>query len=122
MSTVGMLLNLEILKLKEYAFAGRNWEPEEGGFCLLKVLQLGRTDLLQWDASSDHFPSLERVVLKHCEKLRAVPCGLGGVATLKMLEIYWLTPSAAEYALEIQQLQHSIMNNGFKLLVYPPAG
>ncbi|KAK1357890.1 hypothetical protein POM88_051146 [Heracleum sosnowskyi] len=121
MSTVGMLPNLEILKLKEYAFMGRNWEPDNGGFRLLRVLQLDRTDLLQWDASSDHFPSLERLVLKYCEKLRAVPSGLGGVAALKMLELYWPSPSAAESALVIQQQQHSMMNNGFKLLVYPPA-
>ncbi|KAK1390114.1 hypothetical protein POM88_018292 [Heracleum sosnowskyi] len=120
MSTIGMLPNLEILKLKEKAFIGEHWESLDGGFRLLKVLQLGRTDLVRWDASSHHFPRLERVVLKHCEKLQAVPYGLGGVSALKMLELYWPTPSAADSARLIQQQQHDMMNNGFKLLVYPP--
>lgn len=120
MSTIGMLPNLEILKLKEKSFIGQLWESLDGGFRLLKVLQLGRTDLVRWDASSHHFPRLERVVLKHCEKLQAVPYGLGGVSALKMLELYWPTPSAADSARLIQQQQHDMMNNGFKLLVYPP--
>ncbi|KAL1807654.1 hypothetical protein ACET3Z_024644 [Daucus carota] len=120
MSIIGMLPYLEILKLKEKAFMGPHWEPLDGGFGLLRVLQIGRTDLVQWDASSHHFPRLERVVLKHCENLRSVPYGLGGVSALKMLELYWPTLSAADSARLIQQQQHSMMNDGFKLLVYPP--
>lgn len=120
MSTIGMLPNLEILKLKENAFMGQHWEPLDGGFRLLKVLQLGRTDLEQWDASSHHFPRLERVVLKHCERLRAIPYGLGGVSALKMVELYWPTTSAADIARIIEKQQYDMKNNGFKLLVYPP--
>lgn len=120
MSTIGMLPNLEVLKLKEYAFKGERWEPLDGGFRLLKVLQLGRTDLVQWEASSHHFPRLERVVLKHCTKLEAIPSGLGGVSALQTMELYWPTSSAAASARVIQQQQHSMVKNGFKLLVYPP--
>lgn len=40
MSTLGVRPNLEILKLKDYAFKGRHWETLDGGFHLLRVLQL----------------------------------------------------------------------------------
>ncbi|KAL2544906.1 putative late blight resistance protein-like protein R1B-13 [Forsythia ovata] len=42
MTTLGMLESLEILKLKDSAFKGEWWQPEDGGFRALKVLHIGR--------------------------------------------------------------------------------
>ncbi|KAA8529868.1 hypothetical protein F0562_034528 [Nyssa sinensis] len=53
MSTLGKLPHLEVLKLKDNAFLGQLWEPLNEGFRLLKVLQLGKTDLVHWKASGD---------------------------------------------------------------------
>uniref|UniRef100_A0A5B7BL80 Uncharacterized protein n=1 Tax=Davidia involucrata TaxID=16924 RepID=A0A5B7BL80_DAVIN len=120
MSTLGMLPYLEVLKLKDYAFKGRRWEPLDGGFRLLKVLQLGRTDLVQWVASGHHFPRLQCIILKHCGSLEAIPSGLGDVSALQILELYCTSSSAAASARLIQRQRQSTVNNGLKLVIYPP--
>lgn len=123
MSTLGMLPNLEVLKLKDYAFKGSTWEPLDGGFRLLRVLQLGRSDLVHWHASGHHFPRLERVILKHCTNLEEIPYGFGEVSALQNMELYWPTPAAAASARLIQQQKQQdqrMMNRAFKLLIYPP--
>ncbi|XP_073022484.1 putative disease resistance RPP13-like protein 3 [Primulina eburnea] len=126
MSTLGVLPNLEILKLKDYAFKGRHWEPLDGGFRLLRVLQLGRTDLVQWDAVGHHFPRLQSLVLTHCLNLEAIPFGLAEVSALQNMELHWLKPSATDSARTIQrqklliQQEQGLGNSKFKLLIYPP--
>lgn len=128
MSTLGMLPNLEVLKLKDYAFKGSHWEPLDGGFRLLRVLQIGRTDLVQWNASGHHFPRLQHVVFRFCSSLEAIPCGLAEVTGLQNMELYWPKKSAAYSARLIQrqrlQMQQEMgMVNvaaSFKLLIYPP--
>lgn len=126
MSTLGVLPNLEILKLKDYAFKGRHWELLDGGFRLLRVLQLGRTDLVQWDAAGHHFPRLQSLVLNHCLNLEAIPIGLAEVSALQNMELHRLKPSAKASAITIQQQKLMIQqeqgpgNSKFKLLIYPP--
>lgn len=124
MSTLGMLPNLEVLKLKVYAFKGPEWEPLDGGFRLLKVLQIGKTDLVHWRASGHHFPRLKHVVVEQCDKLVAIPHGLADVSALQTMELYH-TPSAIVSARLIQQQKQQqqqlhMGSSGFKLLIYPP--
>nr|KAJ0217870.1 hypothetical protein LSAT_V11C300154150 [Lactuca sativa] len=124
MSTIGMLPHLQVLKLKVYAFKGAEWEALDGGFRLLKVLQIGKTDLVVWKASGHHFPRLEHVVIEQCSNLLGIPVGLADVSALKTLELYH-TPSAVDSARLIQQQkkrqQQMVMtSHGFKLLIYPP--
>ncbi|KAL3510390.1 hypothetical protein ACH5RR_029791 [Cinchona calisaya] len=123
MSTLGMLPNLEVLKLKDHAFKGSQWEPLDGGFRLLRVLQLGRSDLVHWHASGHHFPRIERVVLKHCTYLEEIPYGFWEVSALQNMELYWPKPAAAVSARLIQQQKQQgqrMVNSAFKLLIYPP--
>ncbi|KAL2518669.1 Disease resistance protein (CC-NBS-LRR class) family [Abeliophyllum distichum] len=126
MSTLGVLPNLEVLKLKDNAFKGSHWEPLDGGFRLLKVLQIGRTNIVHWNALGHHFPRLQSVVLKHCTSLEAIPSGLGDVSVLQNLELYWSTNTAAASARLIHQqklqlqLKQQQVNNLFKLVIYPP--
>ncbi|KAA8529825.1 hypothetical protein F0562_034359 [Nyssa sinensis] len=126
MSTLGRLPNLEVLKLKEYAFRGPQWETIDGGFQLLKILKLGRTDLEHWEASGNHFPRLQCVVLEHCEKLQAIPSGLWDVSSLKTMKLHRTSHSAAASAREIEkqrqemQQQQSMVSSGPKLVIYPP--
>ncbi|CAA2959155.1 late blight resistance homolog R1B-17 [Olea europaea subsp. europaea] len=88
MSTLGMLENLEILKLKENAFEGDCWEPKNGGFPSLKLLHIGRTDLVNWVASDSHFPSLKSFHLKHYTYLNTIPIGLSNIETLQTMDLY----------------------------------
>ncbi|KAL0372775.1 UNVERIFIED_CONTAM: putative late blight resistance proteinR1A-10 [Sesamum calycinum] len=126
MSTLGMLPNLEVLKLKDYAFKGSRWEPLDGGFRLLRVLKIGRTDLIWWDASGHHFPRLQHVVFRHCSSLEAIPSGLAEVSALQNMELHWPKPTAAHSARLIQrqklkmQQELGLLNTAFKLFIYPP--
>uniref|UniRef100_A0A3Q7ICE6 NB-ARC domain-containing protein n=1 Tax=Solanum lycopersicum TaxID=4081 RepID=A0A3Q7ICE6_SOLLC len=121
-STLGMLPNLEVLKLKDYAFKGTQWEPLDGGFRLLRVLHIGRTNLEHWNASGHHFPRLQQVFLKHCSSLNEIPFGLVEVSSLQNIELFWPTPAAAASARIIQQEKQEgdIKDNVFKLVIYPP--
>ncbi|KAL2553140.1 putative disease resistance RPP13-like protein 3 [Forsythia ovata] len=118
MSTLGMLESLEILKLKDNAFKGDLWKPQDGGFRSLKVLHIGRTDLVYWEASARHFPGLRCLRLKHCNKLEAVPVGLAEVSSFLILELNCTTEQAARSARKIQQRKQNMQ---FKLSIYPPS-
>nr|GMD41399.1 putative late blight resistance protein homolog R1B-17 [Ipomoea batatas]GMD46045.1 putative late blight resistance protein homolog R1B-17 [Ipomoea batatas] len=63
MGVIGNLSNLEVLKLKDFAFCGPKWEPIEGEFQRLKVLLIARSDLKRWEPNVYHFPILERLIL-----------------------------------------------------------
>ncbi|KAL2485139.1 Disease resistance protein (CC-NBS-LRR class) family [Abeliophyllum distichum] len=99
-STLGKLENLEILKLKENAFKGNKWVPKDGGFPVLKVLHIGRTDLVTWDASATHFPSLKSLHLRHCDALNAVPSDLAKITSLQTMELYHTNKKAACFCQE----------------------
>ncbi|CAA3008343.1 late blight resistance homolog R1A-10 [Olea europaea subsp. europaea] len=120
MSTLGMLESLEILKLKENAFKGDWWEPKDGGFGVLKVLHIGRTDLVTWKASSHHFPRLRSLYLEHCRKLQEVPSSFADVSSLQLMHLHCTTESAATSAKEIQLAKRTAQHSEMKLTIYPP--
>ncbi|CAI9096252.1 OLC1v1032351C1 [Oldenlandia corymbosa var. corymbosa] len=125
MSTLGKLEKLEVLKLKDNAFQGKLWQTEKGGFLRLKHLYIGRTDLVSWEASVDHFPKLRSLELNNCDKLKAFPHGLADIPTLQMVVLHCTNPSVASTArrlqvLKLAQAQKSNKNSGFKLSIYPP--
>ncbi|KAH6763008.1 hypothetical protein C2S52_020441 [Perilla frutescens var. hirtella] len=126
MSTLGMLENLEILKLKDNAFKGNWWQPDDGGFRSLRVLHMGRTDLVTWHASAHHFPRLKHLFLKHCTNLESLPLGFAEISSLQLVDLYCTKPSAAVSARTIQHRKEEIFGKqsttavGFKLSIYPP--
>ncbi|KAL7000836.1 hypothetical protein U1Q18_001986 [Sarracenia purpurea var. burkii] len=121
MSVLAMLPSLEVLKLRDNAFTGIEWSPLEGGFRQLKVLQIGKTDLVYWEATPNHFPKLQHLVLRDCTGLEAIPSGLGDVKTLQTIELYRTSPSAANSARKIlQQQKESGVNNKLKVHIFPP--
>ncbi|KAL3510826.1 hypothetical protein ACH5RR_030227, partial [Cinchona calisaya] len=127
MSTLGKLEKLEVLKLKDNAFQGELWQTEDGGFCNLKVLHIGNTNLVKWKTSASHFPILRSLFLRHCTKLEEVPSGLGDIATLQEIDLYCTNSRVASSARKIQVLKLKVQANNknkkgaaFKLSVYPP--
>lgn len=125
MSTLGLLENLEILKLKHKAFMGMSWKTSDGGFRRLQVMHIGLTDLAFWEASGHHFPSLIRLELHNCEQLQEVPFGLVDIPSLKLLDLYHST-SAAASSRRIEQekwKQENLTDTrcGFRLSIFPPA-
>ncbi|KAL7589893.1 hypothetical protein Lser_V15G40183 [Lactuca serriola] len=112
MSVLGKLRGLEVLKLGDNSFMGERWVTPDGSFIQLRVLQIGKTDLVHWEASGNQFPQLQRLSLKHCEQLEAMPSGLGDMSTLQVVELSWICRSAVASA--------RLLQKNFKLLVFPP--
>ncbi|PHT57985.1 hypothetical protein CQW23_00348 [Capsicum baccatum] len=117
MSSLCRLPNLELLKLKNYAFTGPKWEHIEEGFVSLKLLLIEVSDLEEWSASNDHFPCLEHLVLKSCLCLNSIPHDLGDIPTLQIIEVENSSQSAAFSAKEIQEEQQSFGNDTLEVRI-----
>ncbi|XP_058181285.1 putative late blight resistance protein homolog R1B-12 [Rhododendron vialii] len=108
MSTLAKLVpNLEALKLSRASLEGPCWEAS-GVFPKLKSLKFQSHYIQQWDvASSDDFPSLERLVFEQCPNLKKIPSEIGDILTLEMIELDWCNPSLDASAREIKKEQES---------------
>ncbi|CAA2975426.1 late blight resistance homolog R1A-10 [Olea europaea subsp. europaea] len=107
MAVLGLLLNLELLKLKNISFDGKVWEPSEGEFPKLKFLLLLTTNLEHWRANKTHFPNLQRLSLGDCPKLVEIPSGIGEFPTLQEI-IYFRCPAAVTSLELIQKEQEDL--------------
>ncbi|KAH6832301.1 hypothetical protein C2S53_005650 [Perilla frutescens var. hirtella] len=121
MSTLGLLDNLEALKLKDKAFMGRTWEGVDGRFRRLEFLHIDHTDLVVWEASSHHFPRLKGLVLRNCEGLAGIPDELAEIPSLQMLDLY-ICRFAAASARKIHETKRNKQAEGgaaFNLSIFP---
>ncbi|KAI3454380.1 hypothetical protein Pfo_011043 [Paulownia fortunei] len=111
MKYIGRLPNLEVLKLRWYAFQGPEWETYEGEFPRLKFLLLEDLDIQHWTADRHHCPSLTRLIIRHCYKLRVIPWEIGRIQTLEMIEVDDCSPSLAISAQKIHKERHDWVND-----------
>ncbi|KAK4427734.1 putative late blight resistance proteinR1A-10 [Sesamum alatum] len=117
MTIIGSLPNLEVLKLRDYAFEGSVWEPNEGEFTKLKYLLIDRNELEHWYADSTHFLQLQHVCLNHCFELEAIPTEIGDNGALEMIELFRCRSSVVASAMLIQEEQQSLGNEGLRVRV-----
>ncbi|XP_022869656.1 putative late blight resistance protein homolog R1A-10 [Olea europaea var. sylvestris] len=115
MRIFGFLPNLEVLKLREYAFQGKEWILNEGEFLKLKFLLIWETDLERWIVDDTHFPRLEHLILRNCSNLVEIPYDIGEIPTLETIEIDYSSPSAVNSAKKILDDQQSLGNNGLQI-------
>ncbi|XP_019157639.1 PREDICTED: putative late blight resistance protein homolog R1A-10 [Ipomoea nil] len=101
MDTIGKLPRLEVLKLKDFAFCGPTWEPSKQGFRKLKALLISHSNLEHWNASSNHFPVLERLVLRYCWELKQVPTKFAKIGTLNLIVLECCYSSLVTSAVQI---------------------
>ncbi|XP_049391750.1 putative late blight resistance protein homolog R1A-10 [Solanum stenotomum] len=88
-SSVIMLPNLEELKLKDCESEDDVWRlSDKDIFKSLKLLLLSYPNLKCWEASSDNFPNLKRLVLKNCQDLQEIPTDFGEICTLESIELH----------------------------------
>ncbi|PIN22659.1 Apoptotic ATPase [Handroanthus impetiginosus] len=74
MVTIAKLPLLKVLKLRCYAFQGPVWETFDDEFFSLQYLLLEDIDLVHWRADGrDCFRWLNRLIIRHCYKLKEVP-------------------------------------------------
>ncbi|XP_019157667.1 PREDICTED: putative late blight resistance protein homolog R1B-14 [Ipomoea nil] len=105
MDIIGKLSNLEVLKLKEFAFCGPKWEPGVVCFSRLKFLHIVDLDLKHWNASADNFPVLECLVVRCCCHLKDLPIDMAWISSLKLIELIDCCPSLVKSAMRINQKQ-----------------
>lgn len=116
-SIIGRLPHLEVLKLVIVSLQGRIWDTCDDEFQQLKFLKLDRLGIVKWNISSDHFPKLERLVLRKCSNLEEIPASLGDIPTLQMVEVEKCGELVAESAMRIQEEQWDMGNEELKVIV-----
>ncbi|XP_031103947.1 putative late blight resistance protein homolog R1A-10 [Ipomoea triloba] len=104
MDIIGKLPNLEVLKLKDFAFCGPIWKPSVETFHRLKFLLVAHSDLEHWDVDVDYlFPVLEYLALRYCWYLKELPSGFEDNTNLRLIELIDCCSSLVDSAKIIQQ-------------------
>ncbi|XP_028072347.1 putative late blight resistance protein homolog R1B-14 [Camellia sinensis] len=116
-SVLGMLPNLELLKLDVDTASGWQWAITASGFPRLKFLKLKDLDIKQLITCSSHFPSLQHLSLDWCQDLKEVPSSLGDILTLQLIEVNHCRLCVEESVRKIKEEQESIGNNWLKVLI-----
>ncbi|XP_047980625.1 putative late blight resistance protein homolog R1B-16 [Salvia hispanica] len=111
MTIVGLLPNLQVLKLLNYACYGKQWETIEGEFRMLIHLFIDESDLQCWRTKWTHFPSLQCLMLHRCPYLDGIPNDIADIRTLKLIEIDDLNQSLLYSAKRIQKKQREHWRN-----------
>nr|GMD34580.1 putative late blight resistance protein homolog R1A-10 isoform X1 [Ipomoea batatas] len=116
MKLIGMLPNLEVLKLKRaIASEDRMWEPSKEGFRQLKRLVIEDRYFERWNVVGDNFPVLECLELRNCYSLQEIPNGFADITTLVLIQLNSCCDSVLASAKLIQEEQYN--NYGNALLV-----
>ncbi|CAN4113803.1 unnamed protein product [Withania somnifera] len=87
MSNIGRLPNLVVLKLEHRAFQKEKWDIKDEEFQTLKVLKLRSLKITTWKASNESLPNLEQLVVESCFHLQEIPCMVGKIPNLKIVEV-----------------------------------
>ncbi|OIT32015.1 PREDICTED: putative late blight resistance protein homolog R1B-17 [Nicotiana attenuata] len=118
-STLVMLPYLEELKLKRWVVGDEVWRlSNEEKFENLNFLLFCQLDFRRWEASSDSFPNLKRLVLNHCPHLEEIPTDFGEICTLESIELHNCSTSAEDSARNIEQEQEDMGNNCLKVYIH----
>ncbi|XP_019153747.1 PREDICTED: putative late blight resistance protein homolog R1B-14 [Ipomoea nil] len=112
MDIIRSMQNLEVLKLKNFAFYGPEWKLEDGLFPKVKHLVIAHSNLKCWNADAENFPKLECLILKFCWDLKKLPIYAFSNA-LRLIEIDSCYPSLVKSAEEMQKEQQELGNDAF---------
>lgn len=119
MSSIGNLLNLEVLKLLEASFEGEIWEMEAEKFPNVRSLKLSSLNIVKWTSSEYddyYFPHLQKLVLESGNALQEIPSCLGNSSTIEIIEVS-KCPNCTSSLEEIQEEQISMGYSDLKILI-----
>ncbi|KAL7114986.1 hypothetical protein ACP275_04G155600 [Erythranthe tilingii] len=122
MTAIADLPNLLVLKLRWSAFCGPHWETTttytDGiGFSKLKLLLMEDLDIQKWEAGNEHFPMLERLIIRHCYKLEKIPPGIGDIPLLEMIQVDDCNPAVVTSARGIREKKLFWGNDKFRVQI-----
>ncbi|KAH0714418.1 hypothetical protein KY284_007323 [Solanum tuberosum] len=108
MNLLANLPNLEVFTGYS-AFHGTDWKlNEDVVFRKLKYLLLCEClNLQRWEAGSDNFPMLEKLLLRKLVELEEIPPSVGEIMTLKLIQIDRCSSGVEISANKIQEEQQS---------------
>ncbi|KAI7996259.1 Disease resistance RPP8-like protein 3 [Camellia lanceoleosa] len=115
MDVLGRLPNLQVLKLKNAAYGGRDLCCSGNGFPKLQVLKLVNLAIRCWTISEGSMPSLRSVVINRCGNLEGLPSALPNIPAFEELELWSPHVSLVKEAKEIEM---SPGKEKFKLVIY----
>ncbi|KAJ9552090.1 hypothetical protein OSB04_016135 [Centaurea solstitialis] len=116
-SIIQLLPNLEVLKLKENAFDGAQWNAGEQQFQQLKFLKLVNLNIQHWEVHSSSFPRLRRLTLLCCNNLEEIPLEIGEIITLELIETDSGNNSLVKSVKKIKKEQDEEGNTELKITV-----
>ena len=90
---------------------------KEGEFPKLKFLKLDNLNIAQWNASSDHLPQLQHLILRSCRQLEEIPSAFCESSTLEMIEVQLCTSSVEESVIKLKEELLEMGNEDFKVLI-----
>ncbi|KAH6831933.1 hypothetical protein C2S53_012808 [Perilla frutescens var. hirtella] len=114
LTTLCALPDLEVLKLRKCVFdEDEEWDAATQGdaFGSLQFLLLESLNVVRWRADETNFPKLRQLVIRGCSRLEEIPCGIGEILTLQLIELDECSPSAVASARQIQEVQRSDYEN-----------
>ncbi|KAL7115231.1 hypothetical protein ACP275_04G171900 [Erythranthe tilingii] len=117
LTEIGLLPNLEVLRLGLHSVRGSKWNPIQWQFLRLKYLHIEYSRLKYWNAESFHFPALEKLILDTLHKLVEIPFGIGEIPTLGLIHLCDCSESAAISATRILEEQQSQGNEDLRVRI-----
>ncbi|PHT67799.1 putative late blight resistance protein -like protein R1B-12 [Capsicum annuum] len=119
LSNIGLLQNLQVLKLYCITFDNEEWEVCEGEFPQLRFLKLNLCDIVsEWIVSDDAFPNLECLFLRFCKNLQEIPSCFQDMSSLTSIEVDHCNKSVAKSARDIWKIQvEDYQNSGLQVLI-----
>ncbi|XP_073014606.1 putative late blight resistance protein homolog R1A-3 [Primulina eburnea] len=119
MTIIGSLPNLQVLEMMHMDVEQvSEWTPTEGQFCLLKYFRSSLDNLVSWEVEREHFPRLEILCLKGARWIDEIPCGIGEIDSLQLIELWHCPVTLVDSAKRIQEQQHDNGNDAFEVLVH----
>lgn len=90
---------------------------DEDKFQSLKLLLFSEIYFRHWEASSDSFPNLKRLVLKKCKYVEDIPIDFAEICSLESIELHNCSTLAEDSARKIEQEQEDMGNNSLKVYI-----
>ncbi|XP_009761073.2 putative late blight resistance protein homolog R1B-16 [Nicotiana sylvestris] len=119
-SNIARLQKLEKLKIIWGLLLGKEcWDVREMEFQALKYLTLEWMDLREWKASEESFPVLEKLLIKGCYSLDAIPPSFADIPTLQLIELYGCPDSVEDSAMNIKrEIEETTGRDTLQLMMY----
>nr|GLL41632.1 disease resistance protein RPP13-like [Ipomoea trifida] len=112
-SILSSLPKLEVLKLRVGCTCiDEEWKlSEKEIFKQLTYLEIHANLFKRWEATNNHFPNLQHLILSWCFKLEEIPIDFGEIVTLELIKLKHCLPSVVDSAKQILEEQRDAGND-----------